>query len=252
MVNRTDLVASFGKGLRVLECFGPDHPRQTISDVAAATGFDRSTARRCLLTLNSLGYADYDGKWFSLTPRVLRLGAGALAALPLPQIVQPWLDQLSDQIGHNCSVCILDDLDIVYVARAAKRRVMSVGLLPGSRLPAHCTAMGRLLLGALPAAEARSVIDRSDLSPRTVYSRTTPEDIWSEVAKARTQGYCIVDQEVELGVRSLAVPVVNAKGKVVAALNAGMPATPADPAESISCVLPSLLKVQEGLRRVLP
>jgi IclR family transcriptional regulator, pca regulon regulatory protein len=251
MVNRTDIIASLGKGLRVLESFGADHPRQSISEVADATGLDRATARRCLLTLHELGYADYDGKFFTLTPRVLRLGTGALAALPLPQIVQPWLDQLSEQIGQSCSVCILDDTDIVYVARAAQRRVMSVGLLPGSRLPAHCTSMGRLLLAALPEVEARAVIDRSDLSPRTVHSRTTPEDIWAEVTKARAQGFCIVDQEVEIGLRSLAVPVMNTRGRVVAALNTGMAAVPADPAATVAQFLPALLKVQDGLRRVL-
>lgn len=251
MVNRTDTIASFGKGLRVLESFGADHPRQSITEVAEATGLDRATARRCLLTLHELGYAEYDGKFFTLTPRVLRLGTGALAALPLPQIVQPWLDQLSEQIGQSCSVSILDDTDIVYVARAAQRRVMSVGLLPGSRLPAHCTSMGRLLLAALPEAEARAVIDRSDLSPRTLHSRTTPEDVWAEVVKARAQGYCLVDQEVELGLRSFAVPVLNQRGKVVAALNTGMAAVPADPAATIERFLPALLKVQDGLRRIL-
>lgn len=252
MVNKTDFIASFGKGLRVLESFGADHPRQSITDVAEATGFDRATARRCLLTLHALGYADYDGKFFTLTPRVLRLGTGALAALPLSQIVQPWLDQLSEQIGQSCSVSILDDTEIVYIARAAQRRVMSIGLLPGSRLPAHCTSMGRLLLAALPEPEARAVIERSDLSPRTVHSRTTPEEVWAEIVKARSQGYCIADQEVELGLRSLAVPVMNSRGRVVAALNTGMAAVPPDPAQSVAQFLPALLKVQEGLRRVLP
>jgi IclR family transcriptional regulator, pca regulon regulatory protein len=251
MVNRTDLIASLGKGLRVLESFGADHPRQSITEVAAATGLDRATARRCLLTLHELGYADYDGKFFTLTPRVLRLGTGALAALPLPQIVQPWLDQLSEQIGQSCSVSILDDLNIVYIARAAQRRVMSVGLLPGSQLPAHCTSMGRVLLAALPDAQARAVIERSDLSPRTRYSRTTPVEVWAEVTQAREQGYCIVDQEVELGLRSLAVPVLNLHGKVVAALNTGMAAVPADPAATVEQYLSALLKVQDGLKRIL-
>lgn len=251
MVNKTDIIASLGKGLRVLESFGAERPRQSITDVAEATGLDRATARRCLLTLHDLGYADYDGKFFTLTPRVLRLGTGALAALPLPQIVQPWLDQLSEQIGQSCSVTILDDTDIVYIARAAQRRVMSVGLLPGSRLPAHCTSMGRVLLAALPEAEARAVIERSNLSPRTVHSRTMPEEVMAEVAKARVQGYAIADQEVEIGLRSLAIPVLTARGKVVAALNTGMAAVPADPAATVAQYLPALLKVQDGLRRVL-
>ena len=251
MVNRTDLIASLGKGLRVLESFGSDRPRQSITEVAASTGLDRATARRCLLTLHEMGYADYDGKFFTLTPRGLRLGTGALAALPLPQIVQPWLDQLSEQIGQSCSVAILDDTEIVYVARAAQRRVMSIGLLPGSRLPAHCTSMGRVLLAAMPDADASAVIERSNLSPRTVHSRTTADEVMAEVAKARSQGWALADQEVELGLRSLAVPVLDTRGRVVAALNTGMAAVASDPAEAATALLPALLKVQEGLRRVL-
>ncbi|HEY0276278.1 MAG TPA: helix-turn-helix domain-containing protein, partial [Paenirhodobacter sp.] len=177
MVNKTDFIASLAKGLQVIEAFRAEHPRQAIADVAEATGLDRATARRCLLTLHELGYADYDGKFFSLTPRVLRLGMGALAALPLAQVVQPWLDQVSERIGQSTSVAILDETEIVYLARAAQRRVMSIGLMPGSRLPAHCTSMGRVLLAALPEVEARALVERSDLTPRTPHSLTSPDEI---------------------------------------------------------------------------
>lgn len=251
MLNKTDLVASLAKGLRVLECFGAEHPRLSIADVATATGLDRATARRCLLTLHGLGYAEYDGKFFTLTPRVLRLGMGALAALPLPQIVQPWLDQLSEQIGQSVSVSILDETEIVYVARAAQRRVMSIGLMPGSRLPAHCTSMGRVLLAAMDEDAARDVIDASDLTPRTPHSLSDPADIMAAIAKTRDQGYAVNDQEVELGLRSLAVPVFDAHGKVVAALNTGMSAVHGEPYSIVHTYLPALLKTQEGLRRVL-
>jgi len=251
MLNKTDIIASLGKGLRVLECFGAERPRLAIADVADATGLDRATARRCLLTLHEFGYADYDGKFFSLTPRVLRLGMGALAALPLPQIVQPWLDHLSEQIGQSVSVSILDETEIVYVARAAQRRVMSIGLMPGSRLPAHCTSMGRVLLAALPEDEARSVIESSDLTPRTPHSLTDPEEIMAAIAKARSAGHATVDQEVELGLRSLAVPVINSRGQTVAALNTGVAAVQQDADEIVRLYLPALLKVQDGLRRVL-
>ena len=186
MSNRsTDFIASLAKGLNVIEAFSAGTPKMSITDVAAKTGLDRATARRCLLTLNSLGYADYDGKFFTLTPRVLRLGMGALAALPLPQIVQPWLDQLSDRIGHSASASILDETEIVYVARAAQRRVMSIGLMPGTRLPAHCTSMGRVLLAALPAGEARAIVERSDLTPRTPLSLTDPDAVMARIAQPR-------------------------------------------------------------------
>lgn len=251
MLNKTDVIASLAKGLRVLECFGADRARLSVSDVAQATGLDRATSRRCLLTLHQLGYADYDGKFFSLTPRVLRLGMGALAALPLPQIVQPWLDQLSDQIGQSCSVSILDGTEIVYLARAAQRRVMSIGLMPGSRLPAHCTSMGRVLLAALPEQEARALLEASDLTPRTPWSLTGLDEIMSVIAGVREKGYAVIDQEVELGLRSIAVPVLNAHGEVVAALNTGMAAVASDPDDLVRDYLPALLKTRNGIQRIL-
>jgi IclR family pca regulon transcriptional regulator len=252
MVNKpTDFIASLAKGLQVIECFGAETPRLTITDVAQRTGLDRATARRCLLTLHAQGYADYDGKFFTVTPRILRLGMGALAALPLPQLVQPWLDQLSEQIGQSTSVSILDGTEVVYLARAAQRRVMAIGLMPGSRLPAHCTSMGRVLLAALPEEEARAVLDASDLTPRTPLSLTDPDEIMAEVARCRQQGFALIDQEVELGLRSLAVPLFDVHGQVVAALNTGVAATQADAAELVTRYLAPLEKVQAGLARVL-
>lgn len=252
MVNKsTDIIASLQKGLRVLECFGADSPRLSITDIATRTGLDRATARRCLLTLQDAGYADTDGKFFTLTPRALRLGMGALAALPLPQIVQPWLDQLTEQIGQSCSVSILDGGEIVYLARAAQRRVMSIGLMPGSRLPAHCTSMGRVLLAALPEPHARVVIDAADLSPRTPFSLTDPDEIMACLATVRRQGFAAIDQEVELGLRSLAVPLLDRHGRTVAALNSGMAATHDSLALMVDTYLPALQKAQAGLRRVL-
>jgi len=237
--------------LSVIEAFRAERPRLSIAEVSEITGLDRATARRCLLTLHEGGYSDYDGKFFTLTPRVLRLGMGALAALPLAQLVQPWLDQLSDQIGQSTSVSILDETEIVYLARAAQRRVMSIGLMPGSRLPAHSTSMGRVLLAALPEAEARALIDRSDLSPRTAYSLTDPEEIMARLTQVRGDGYALIDQEVEIGLRSIAVPLISARGRVVAALNTGVAAVQGSADELVALYLPALLKVQAGLRRVL-
>lgn len=252
MVNKTtDVIASLAKGLQVIECFGAETPRLTITDVARRTGLDRATARRCLLTLHHQGYADYDGKFFTPTPNILRLGMGALAALPLPQIVQPWLDHLSEQIGASTSVSILDETEIVYLARAAQKRVMSIGLMPGSRLPAHCTSMGRVLLAALPEDAARALIERSDLSPRTPRSLTAPGDIMEELDRVRTQGFAIIDQEVELGLRSIAVPLFNAQGAVVAALNTGVSAVQEDAADLKALYLNALRQTQAGLQRVL-
>ena len=251
MANKTDIIASMLKGLSVIEAFRAERPRLSIAEVSEITGLDRATARRCLLTLHEGGYAEYDGKFFTLTPRVLRLGMGALAALPLAQLVQPWLDQLSEQIGQSTSVSILDETEIVYLARAAQRRVMSIGLMPGSRLPAHCTSMGRVLLAALPEAEARALIDRSDLSPRTPFSLTDPEEIMARIGQVRADGYALIDQEVELGLRSIAVPLISVRGRVMGALNTGVAAVQGEAGDLVRLYLPALQKVQAGLRRVL-
>lgn len=248
---RGDFVGSFAKGLSVLEAFRAERPRLSIAEAAAATGQDRASARRFLMTLHALGYVTHDGKYFTLTPRVLRLGMGAVGALPLAQLVQPWLDQLSERIGQSTSVSVLDESEIVYLARAAQRRLMAIGLMPGSRLPAHCTSMGRVLLAALPEAEARRRIEASDLTPRTPYSLTEPGAILARVARARDLGYALIDQEVETGLRAIAVPLLSRHGRVVAALNTGVAAVHASADELVPLYLPELIRIQDGLRKSL-
>lgn len=252
MTNKsTDYIESLAKGLRVIEAFGAETPRLSIAEAASASGFDRATARRVLLTLHREGYADYDGKFFTLTPRILRLGMAAIASLPLSQIVQPWLDQLTEQIGQSCSVAILDRSEIVYIARAAQKRVMSIGLMPGSRLPAHCTSLGRVLLAALPREDARAIVEGADLAPRTAFSVTDPDEVMARIDQVRDDGYALIDQEVELGLRSLAVPLFDGRGRVIAALNIGMAATQERAEIIISQYLPALVRIQTGLRRAL-
>lgn len=251
MLNKTDSVGSFLKGLAVLECFGADRAKLSIAEASELTGMDRATVRRYLLTLHQAGYATYDGKYFMPTARVLRLGMSALSALPLPRLVQPWLDQLSERINQSCSVCILDETDVVYIARAAQRRVMSVGLLPGSRLPAHCTSVGRVLLAAMPADQAEHIIKQSNLTPRTPKSLTDPDRILTAIRQVSNNGFAFIDQEVELGLCSLAVPLFNIRGETVAALNTGMAVIQDQNNEVIAQHLPALLEVQEGLQRVL-
>lgn len=221
-ISERDIMGGLAKGLAVIETFGAERPRQSIAEVAAASGLDRATARRCLLTLAHHGYADWDGKFFTLTPRVLRLGTACLAAMPLPQIVQPALDRLSERIGQSTSVSILDGAEIVYVARAAQTKVMSIGLMPGSRLPAYCTSMGRVLLASLPEAEAQAILEAAPRPARTPKTLTGIEAILSRLAEVRAQGHAVIDEEVEIGLRSLAVPLMNARGRVVAALNVGL------------------------------
>ncbi len=251
-MRETDFIGGFAKGLKVIEAFGETKPRLTITDVSNETGLDRATARRCLLTLAELGYAAYDGKFFELTPRILRLGHAYLSATPLPLVVQPYLDQLSETVGQSASVSVLDGTEIVYVARAAQKRVMSISLMPGSRLPAYCASMGRVLLAALPEVEARALIVDSDLKANTIHTITGVEDLMAELARVRTQGYAIIDQELEIGLRSIAVPLENARGRVVAALNIGAPAAAVPVEDMAALLLPAMREVQVALRPLLP
>jgi IclR family pca regulon transcriptional regulator len=246
-----DIMGGLAKGLSVIEGFSADRPRQSISDIAATSGLDRATARRCLLTLAHLGYADYDGKYFTLTPRILRLGTACLATMPLPQMVQPMLDGLSDRMGQSSSVSILDGSEIVYVARAAQRKVMSIALMPGSRLPAFCTSMGRVMLANLAEAEARMVLEAVPLVARTEFTVTDVERLMAILATVRNQGFAVIDQEIELGLRSIAVPLYNSRNKVVAALNIGLPASQAEIGDLERLYLAPMLAAQAELRAML-
>ncbi|MDO6965583.1 IclR family transcriptional regulator [Rhizobium alvei] len=250
-VKERDVMGGLLKGLKVIEAFSAERPRLSISEAAEITDLDRATTRRCLLTLSESGYADYDGKFFTLTPRVLRLGTGCLAAMPLPRIVQPVLDRLSQEIGESTSVSILDETEIVYVARAAQRRVMSIALMPGSRLPAYCTSMGRVLLAALDPAEARRLFEASSLEKRTERTVTDIDALMAVLATVRNDGYAIIDQEVEIGLRSIAVPLRNARQQVVAALNVGLSVGVEPPSVLVERYLPALGKVSRELASML-
>lgn len=251
VIKKNDMMGGLAKGLRVIEAFTAETPRLSISEAAEISGLDRATARRCLLTLAEHDYCAYDGKFFTVTPRVLRLGTGCLASMPLPRIVQPWLDALSEQIGQSTSVAILDGAEIVYVARAAQRRVMSIALMPGSRLPAYCTSMGRVMLAALNGDDAIDRLKSLPMPARTAHTLHDIDKVMAELVTVKTQGYAMVDQEVEIGLRSLAVPVRNARGIVIAALNIGLAASPEPMADVVAAYLPSLQKVSGELQRVL-
>jgi len=250
-VKQSDMMGGLAKGLRVIEAFTAETPRLSISAAAEIAGLDRATTRRCLLTLSEHGYCSYDGKFFTVTPRVLRLGTGCLASMPLPRIVQPWLDRLSEEIGQSSSVAILDGAEIVYVARAAQRKVMSIALMPGSRLPAYCTSLGRVMLAALPEPQVLDLLTSRPLQARTAHTLHKVEAVMAELALVRTQGYAAVDQEVEQGLRSVAVPVKNARGIVVAALNTGLAASSEPMASVIETYLSPLQQVSCELRGVL-
>lgn len=250
-ISERDIMGGLAKGLQVIETFTAERPRQSIAEVSVASGLDRATARRCLLTLAHQGYADYDGKFFTLTPRVLRLGTACLATMPLPQIVQPLLDDLSERIGESSSVSVLDGAEIVYIARAAQKKVMSIALMPGSRLPAYCTSMGRIMLAALPQGQAQTILGPGPLPARTSRTLTDPGAVLAELSRIRAQGYAVIDQEVEIGLCSIALALVNARGRTVAALNMGVATTRSAAADLPARFLPALQGVQDRLRGML-
>lgn len=250
-VKGRDMMGGLAKGLSIIEAFSAERPRLSISEAADIAELDRATARRCLLTLAELGYAAYDGKFFTVTPKVLRLGTACLATMPLPRIVQPFLDQMSEDIGQSTSVSILDDIEIVYVARAAQRRVMSIALMPGSRLPAYCTSMGRVLLSSLTVEDRRVLLERSAITARTPMTLTDIDALLAEIEETAARGYAMIDQEVEVGLRSLAVPLRNVRGKTVAALNVGVAASAGSMQELVERYLPTLTAVQMELKGLL-
>ena len=250
-MRETDFVSGFARGLKVIEAFGETRQRLSIAEASKLTELDRATVRRSLLTLAELGYADYDGKFFTLTPKILRLGHAYLSATPLPALLQPHLDQLSEKAGQSASASVLDGTEIVYIARASQRRVMSINLTPGSRLPAYCASMGRVLLAALTESEARAILARSELKQNTPNTKTDPEDLITEFRRVRTDGYAIIDQELEIGLCSIAVPVDNDRGETVAAINIGAPAALVPAAEMKERYLPLLKETQAALRPLL-
>ena len=246
-----DHMLGLEKGLAVIACFDGGHPRLTIADVARMTGLTRATARRCLITLTRIGYAETDGRFFALTPRVLRLGYAYLSSTPLTAILQSALERLSEEIGESSSASILDGGEIVYVARAATKRIMSVGLAIGARLPAYCTSMGRVLLAALPEEEARRRIGAGPRRALTSRTATEADVIMARLEAARADGYAIIDQELEVGLASIAVPVTDRAGRTLAAINVGTQAARFPPELLVRDLLPRLKAVQTDLARIL-
>jgi IclR family transcriptional regulator, pca regulon regulatory protein len=221
--NPTNFVQSFERGLSVIRAFDAENPKLTLSEVAARADLTRATARRFLMTLEQLGYVRSDRRQFELTPRVLDIGYAFLSALGLPEVAMPHLEHLAAEVQLSSSVSVLDGQDIVYVARVMTKRIMSVNINVGTRLPAVTTSMGRVLLAGLTDAELDAFLDRAAVVAHTDATIVDHAALRKAVLRVRELGYAFVDQELELGLRALAVPVRNAGGKVVAAMNLSAP-----------------------------
>lgn len=234
-------VQSLERGLMVIRAFGPEEPELTLSDVARRTGLTRAAARRFLLTLADLGYVRSDGKHFALTPRVLELGYAYLSSLSLPEIAAPHLERLAAEVHESSSVSVLDGDEIVYVGRVPTSRIMRVSINVGTRFPAYATSMGRVLLAALAQADLDAYLARVALRPLTARTLTDAGELRAELARIREQGWALVDQELEEGLRSVAAPVHGREGAVVAAVNVSAHASRASREAVRKTLLPPLL-----------
>jgi IclR family pca regulon transcriptional regulator len=242
-----DFVQSLSRGLDVITVFGPDRQNMTLSEVARLTGLTRATARRFLLTLVELGYMRTDGKLFSLTPHVLNLGFSYLSGLSITEVAQPHVQDLAAIVHESSSVAVLDDDDIVYVVRVPTKRIMAVAISVGTRFPAYATSMGRVLLAALPPDQLEAYLKRVDLIPLTKFTVNDPERLRGLLDQVRADGFVITDQELEEGLRSTAVPIRDANGNVIAAINLSAQATRVSQEQMKNDMLPHLL---ETARRI--
>jgi IclR family pca regulon transcriptional regulator len=235
-----NFVLSLARGLEVIESFEGHTEGQTVAEIARTTGLSRAAVRRLMITLERLGYAEYTGRVYRLKTRVLKLGFSYLTSTSLPTLAQPILERVTELVHESSSLSILDGDEIVYLARSAAKRVMSVSLSVGSRLPAYCTSMGRVLLAALPDVELAAYLDRVELkglTPKTVTDKSSMLEI---IQSVRAQDYALTDEELELGLRSIAVPVRNRQNRTVAAINVGVHAARVSTAEMIERLLPVL------------
>ena len=239
------------RGLAVIRVFSAETPSLTLSEVARDVGITPATARRILLTLEELGYMRSDGRRFSLTPRVLALGWAYLSSLDLGDIAGPFMEELSAKTRESCSIATLDLPDIVYVARVPTSRIMTVALGVGARLPAYVTSMGRVLLAGLPADELSSYLDSLVPEKLTEHTVTSVDELRSVITRTVTDGYALVDQELELGLRSIAVPIVDARGRPVAALNVSAHASRSTRASLCSEVLEPLKECADHISTAL-
>lgn len=212
-------IAGLAKGLALIEAFGPGRTQLSVTEAARAIATSPASARRCLLTLEDLGYLSFDGKFFHPTPRMVRLGAAYLETSSLPLLAQPHVIAAREALGESVSVAVLESDEAVFVARADAQRIVSAGVRLGARLPAHVSATGRVLLAGLPDDQVDAVLERAELHARTPNTLTSVEAIRERVHRARAEQMAYTDEELELGMRTMAVPVYDSHGRVRAAMS---------------------------------
>ena len=248
-----DFIQSLERGLAVIRAFGAEHPKLSLSEVAASTGLSRAAARRFLHTLVNLGYMRADGSQFSLRPKILELGYAYLSSQSLPEVAMPHLEQLVEQVRESSSVSQLDGDDVVYIARVPTRRIMTVAISVGTRFPAYATSMGRVLLADRPDDWLDGYLTSVTLVRLTSHTIADPAALRAELARIRAQGWALVDQELEEGLRSVAAPIRDTEGRAIAAVNVSTHAGRRSVAEVLDDLLEPLLRtaraIETDLRR---
>jgi IclR family pca regulon transcriptional regulator len=242
-----NIVSSLGKGLTVLEILAAHPSGMTLTEMAAKAEMTRAGARRFLLTLVDSGYAIQRERRFLLSPRLLTVARNWLQGSSLWSYAEPFLREVAGKFNESSSAAVLSGEDIVYVARIPGRHILSVALHVGTRLPAWCTSMGRMLLSDLPAAELRAFLSSARIIAHTPKSITDPAALEGEILRAAGQGFAIVDEELEIGLRSIAVPIHDRSGKVVAAINISTQSSRFSPEEMQALILPSLKEAANAI-----
>lgn len=250
-VAKADMIDGLRKGLEVITAFDDATPKLTQSELAQRLDLSRAAARRYLMTLTALGYMASDGKSFWLTPKVMRLGHSYLASARLPRTVLPALQRITESIGESTNLAVLEDRDAVYISRVSAPKLLSTLIEPGTRLPAHTSAAGRLLLSRLPEPTLDDWLERTPLQAYTDHTITDKGELKRELIKVRAQGYCLVEGQYELGLRGIAVPLVDGAGHTVGALSASMSVAAMSPSASMRRCLPPLQAAAEDLRAKL-
>jgi len=246
-----DFVLSLARGLSVIESFEGYREGRSIVEIGRTTGLSRASIRRILLTLELLGYVERSRQVYRLKTQVLRLGFSFLSSSSVIEAARPVLERITEVLHESSSMSMLDRGEIVYVARSAASRVLAAGLSVGSRLPAYCTSMGRVLLAALPDEELNAYL--GELKPKAYTSRTIVKlpQLRKAILEVRKHGYAIVNEELEAGLRSIAVPVITRSNRVVAAINVGTHVSRVDPSALVKTCLPALQSGAQTLRDIL-
>ena len=249
-----EFVQGLERGLGVLKAFSAETPRLTVTGVAAQAGLTRAVARRYLLTLKSLGYVAQDGDrggYFSLTPRVLDFGFAYLSAMGIAAIARPFMEQVADTLRENCSIAVIDGRDVVYLARVTAKRIIGSNVAVGSRLPAHCTSMGKIFLAAMSPADLAAFFAGGPLKPMTARSICQETRLRHALAEVRSRGYAFNDGESEEGIRGVAAPIFDRSGHLHAAMNVAGLASRVSMKELRARYLPILLEATDGISRAL-